>query len=566
MSGQDYKPAIPGWQGHQERSAYSQGYTESGQLPHLQQTAPGPQRLAAQQIPHLRSYRTSPYPLTNQYQTQHSSGPSSYPQQGIEDVNLSQGHSNSIPGPVPEQQNYGGSVPGSPASRSPHSGGEEHEEGGDEDDVDACGEAEDEEGRPPLTAAELMKQKRKMKRFRLTHNQTRFLMSEFARQAHPDAGHRERLSREIPGLSPRQVQVWFQNRRAKLKRLTAEDRERMMKSRALPENFDMTPSLHSGFTGQGSGGGTPNTSPGTYGQVLHPGQMRPLTLDTLRRGVEIGPSYVSPTGLPSALGSMAFTPPQSATDTISPVSAGPDLSGFGFPPRPIMDSPRGGLYRGPHAPSGSYSGQYGQPARLTLHDRFQRPSGETASSPLRSSMSYGSLSTETPHRHDSGASIMSSGETSSFTPQQESQRNMPPPSGPYGLGFSYGTMANFPSSVRSPAQTSASGPPSVDLMQSYQRDNQQMLGQQSPSYPEYQNYHGTTPYSTPQAPQFPTFSAPYQPQSYSSSYVPRQDLPQPPVASGTMQGNQPAFAGRRRPDESEGESSGDGGMPMKTSY
>lgn len=47
---------------------------------------------------------------------------------------------------------------------------------------------------------------------RLTHNQTRFLMSEFTRQAHPDAAHRERLSREIPGLTPRQVQVWFQNR------------------------------------------------------------------------------------------------------------------------------------------------------------------------------------------------------------------------------------------------------------------------------------------------------------------------------------------------------------------
>lgn len=47
---------------------------------------------------------------------------------------------------------------------------------------------------------------------RLTHQQTRFLMSEFAKQPHPDAAHRERLSREIPGLSPRQVQVWFQNR------------------------------------------------------------------------------------------------------------------------------------------------------------------------------------------------------------------------------------------------------------------------------------------------------------------------------------------------------------------
>ncbi|KAI4118523.1 MAG: hypothetical protein LQ345_001457 [Seirophora villosa] len=67
----------------------------------------------------------------------------------------------------------------------------------------------------PKTDAEIRAEKRKMKRFRLTHNQTRFLMSEYARQAHPDAAQRERLSREIPGLSPRQVQVWFQNRYAR---------------------------------------------------------------------------------------------------------------------------------------------------------------------------------------------------------------------------------------------------------------------------------------------------------------------------------------------------------------
>lgn len=42
-------------------------------------------------------------------------------------------------------------------------------------------------------------------------------MSEFAKQPHPDAAHRERLSREIPGLSSRQVQVWFQNRYLSLK-------------------------------------------------------------------------------------------------------------------------------------------------------------------------------------------------------------------------------------------------------------------------------------------------------------------------------------------------------------
>ncbi|KAA8650072.1 hypothetical protein EYZ11_008747 [Aspergillus tanneri] len=102
------------------------------------------------------------------------------------------------------------------------------------------------------TSSDAKTDKKKMKRFRLTHNQTRFLMSEFTRQAHPDAAHRERLSREIPGLTPRQVQVWFQNRRAKLKRLTSNDRERMLKSRALPDDFDTTQVLRTPFDGRPS--------------------------------------------------------------------------------------------------------------------------------------------------------------------------------------------------------------------------------------------------------------------------------------------------------------------------
>lgn len=121
---------------------------------------------------------------------------------------------------------FGGSAPASPISRlTPPSTNDgvpvtkveeqeqEHEDDLFSDDKEDCGEDETkDEDRPPMSAAEIRAAKRKMKRFRLTHNQTRFLMSEFARQAHPDAAHRERLAREIPGLSPRQVQVWFQNR------------------------------------------------------------------------------------------------------------------------------------------------------------------------------------------------------------------------------------------------------------------------------------------------------------------------------------------------------------------
>ena len=106
----------------------------------------------------------------------------------------------------------------------------EHQSDGDEL-YTGSEEEEDVGGRqePLKSGAERLAEKRKMKRFRsartlshrrmvinkmcrLTHAQTRYLMSEFSRQAHPDAAQRERLSRDIPGLNARQVQVWFQNR------------------------------------------------------------------------------------------------------------------------------------------------------------------------------------------------------------------------------------------------------------------------------------------------------------------------------------------------------------------
>jgi len=163
--------------------------------------------------PLLRTHKSFPFALTGK----HHNGNVSPSRERVTMSSIDEVESADIP-----TVTFGGSAPASPVSRltppSPHDGMHEDDskvqgdeiitEEKDEDDGDLVKEEE----KPPMTAAEIRAQKRKMKRFRLTHNQTRFLMSEFARQAHPDAAHRERLAREIPGLSPRQVQVWFQNR------------------------------------------------------------------------------------------------------------------------------------------------------------------------------------------------------------------------------------------------------------------------------------------------------------------------------------------------------------------
>ncbi|KAL8852963.1 MAG: hypothetical protein Q9221_002213 [Calogaya cf. arnoldii] len=240
----------------------------------------------------------------------------------------------------------GGPRPSPPASHG----------NGDEDDDLSTGSGEDDGQDPsdvPLkTAAERRAEKRKMKRFRLTHNQTRFLLSEFAHQAHPDAAQRERLSREIPGLSPRQVQVWFQNRytlaafiqsemntnsnnsRAKLKRLPVDDQESMLKSRALPAGFNNAQALNYAYDVPSYGN---RAGPSSFFHRSHPEyeMRRPIVTGGLNLVGDTNDS-ISPSSVVSSFVDTSFP----ASETISPISPLSEMSHFFTPPTSQGTSPR----------------------------------------------------------------------------------------------------------------------------------------------------------------------------------------------------------------------------------
>ncbi|KAI5921376.1 hypothetical protein F4810DRAFT_348125 [Camillea tinctor] len=296
-----------------------------------------------------------------------------------------------------------GSVSSAGQGQDVISGASGNEEGGltkEEDDEiledDEMMEGDGETSTHPQTAAERTAARRKMKRFRLTHQQTRFLMSEFAKQPHPDAAHRERLSREIPGLSPRQVQVWFQNRRAKIKRLTADDRDRMIKMRAVPDDFDNVQALHSPY-GAVHALTTPITPPVDFNSSSYADHMiRPLMADPMRRGE--GDDHISPTGLSSAFGSIGFTPTSTISnpDILSPLSPSSDRSYFSG----HLTSPLGGAPRtsNPFARQNSLdtASQMHSQSRhqirplqpLQLRETMSRSRSDNLQSPLRSSMSW----------------------------------------------------------------------------------------------------------------------------------------------------------------------------------
>ncbi|KAK3327181.1 hypothetical protein B0T19DRAFT_155704 [Cercophora scortea] len=350
---------------------------------------------------------------------------------------------------------------------------EEDEDGLEDEDMvegDGDGDGEGEAPTQPQTAAERTAQRRKMKRFRLTHQQTRFLMSEFAKQPHPDAAHRERLSREIPGLSPRQVQVWFQNRRAKIKRLTADDRDRMIKMRAVPDDFDNVQALHSPY-GAVHGLGTPITSPVDFGDSPYGNHMRPLLVDVRRPD---GDDHLSPTGLSPAFGSIGFSHSTSlnTSDILSPMShSSTDRYGYSnHLSTPLSAGPRTSnpFARQPSLDTGmqmhsQHSRQQMRPLQpLQLRETMSRSRSDTLQSPLRTSMSWKGDAIDYTTYHGGNGSPQMGGRPSIY---QQDQMG-----GSSSAGFSGYDSSNYSgSTVQSPTHLGYSNFQSTNLQANQQQ-------------------------------------------------------------------------------------------------
>lgn len=187
------------------------------------------------------------------------------------------------------------------------------------------------------------------------------------------------------------------NRRAKLKRHTTDDQARMMRSRALPDDFDTTQALHSPFGVPQAG--APISSMGAYPAYAEHGDVRPLTIDTLRGGANYNhfapQSYSSPTGMSPALGAFAFTPPHSVPDRVSPGNSN-SMSPYSMQHQAAYESSRRAPICLPALDNG-YAPMHLQ--RVPYQDQSNRVSGEPTSAPLRSSVSFSGEGSSMQHSH-----------------------------------------------------------------------------------------------------------------------------------------------------------------------
>lgn len=214
--------------------------------------------------------------------------------------------------------------------------------------------------------------------------------------------------------------------------MSVEDRERMMRSRALPEHFTM---------GQSSGPVLPQPPPSSM--LMQPyggprfGDMRPLSLDTMNRGGRSDSTYTSPTSVTPALGAFSFTPPQSAGVAHSPGAMGLDNRGYGF--RSVAASPRAELLSPSHGATASFSSSFPSGlSQLPTLDRQRHASVDYQSSGIRPGLAPfpGAIPPSVPlgQPQDRRSSLVQ--------PSGGAQREMGPPSSLVGLGFACKSAAS----------------------------------------------------------------------------------------------------------------------------
>jgi len=185
-------------------------------------------------------------------------------------------------------------------------------------------------------------------------------------------------------------------RRAKIKRMTADDRDRMIKMRAVPDDFDNVQALHSPY-GAVHSLGAPITPPVDFGSSSYADHIiRPLLVDTMRRDPD---DHISPTGLSPAFGNIGFTTSgsMSNSDILSPLSPTSTDRGYysSHLTSPLAGSSRTSnpFGRQNSLDSGvqlhSQSRQHIRPLQpLSLRETMSRSRSDNLQSPLRSSMSW----------------------------------------------------------------------------------------------------------------------------------------------------------------------------------
>lgn len=346
-----------------------------------------------------------------------------------------------------------------------------------------------------------------------------------------------------------------------------------MRSRALPVNFDMTQALHSAFEASTQTAGTPMASPASFGNFGDNPALRPLTLDTMRRRSDYESydqqhqqQYTTPTGMTPAMGGFTFTPPQSATDTMSPGSMASSAAAYTYQPQ---ENARRFGNELPMAAYQGYGSSHPHIPRLQLHDRLTRV-GESAGSPLRTSYSYSGLeaSADTGASPDHDRSVSLSGQSSYVQDRSHPSRHLAGPmsapstgSGPVGLGFTCSQPSHY-TEQQSPA-TGVSA--SQAATPQYRRASSHLAGPPLNAYPSYH----TASYSPPQAPQYPNYSSTFSAQHYSQPYQqsPHQHShgQQQHLAASPNPSQQYLGLGATGRSSDEGDNS-DGGVPLPPSY